>query len=1062
MKKIKLLIMACALLGVGQAWADDVFKDVTSKSITNPSFENDNATVADKQSGDITTDWNYASQNNGRVAIFNSSSSVESYGKSDPSHGSYFMRIRAASKNVTGSQTIRKKSNFKLDKGSYRLSFDYKAAKATSEGLNFTISTKNGSSILGQKQNAIPQRTANSSHFSSIDWSTDNFSFSSNGTENILIEIVCQTRNVDAGQSILLLDNFIIERNLTQSLNDLLTEANAFYTAEGESYTALKSAIDEASAVTGSDNAEELEVQYNALTDALDLAKNHRKPWLAAWTTANTNYSNATYANVIGEEKTNLKTEIDKTEPSKADDYDSAKTALETANNAFTAAKTNYDKYAAESANATALGVSSVPALDVASNYSAKLKELIVLEDGAVTTGYTKDATKVIDAWNVASGVKNTWTLQNAGTGNNNHWSGETKSYYNTYKDEGFTMSASKAVSLPAGSYVLKAAARCYKVNQADQFYLGVTVDGNLTKEIYTSTGGGTGLGIDKTGAANYTEADDTYANSNNGYAWEWRFVPFVLTGTKEVQLKITANILEKGWVSFSDIQLLTTDDNTAVFEQIYNTAKASAESARDHANYENVSGVERTDLTGAIDAEVTSTIDGYSSQKDALDNAITTFIDAKANYDILATAISNANTIVTNSINVGDGVFQVPTTIRETLAEAQETAEATKNNTSTTSAIAATAATTLNDAISTYDTEFAAAELNAPAEGDVFNVMITTNDNYGFKDKPLTFNSDNVSGANFYKAYGVAPYRAQQITFTKVSGNQYTLSMINADGDRVYIRTNATSKGGNGNTSQIRLTTVPEYALAVQVIPSSTTNGVYTLKNTEANALLGCQDADSNPSGGIYTVASHNNFTITAASKPSVSINISQPILFATRIFPFTPELPSGVKAYSCAETVGDVLTLEEVTVPAANTPYILYAENGYSGDALTGYGTATADSYTTGLLTGVYTSTAAPVGSYVLQNNNDILAFYKVADGKQPAVGAYRAYLTVPNNNARALFFSFDDDNQTTAVKTIEALTSGKSEIYNTSGVRQNALQKGMNILKMEDGSIRKVMIK
>ena len=36
MKKIKLLIMACALLGVGQAWAQT---DVTSTYITNADFE---------------------------------------------------------------------------------------------------------------------------------------------------------------------------------------------------------------------------------------------------------------------------------------------------------------------------------------------------------------------------------------------------------------------------------------------------------------------------------------------------------------------------------------------------------------------------------------------------------------------------------------------------------------------------------------------------------------------------------------------------------------------------------------------------------------------------------------------------------------------------------------------------------------------------------------------------------------------------------------------------------------------------------------------------------------
>lgn len=765
------------------------------------------------------------------------------------------------------------------------------------------------------------------------------------------------------------------------------------------------------------------------------------------------------YENVTGNEKTNLQTAVNATPTATADGYATATFNIGYADYVFMAAKTNYDKYAAEAENADKLGVDPIPALDVASNYFDKLKALIVLEDAAVTAGYTEDATGVVDAWDVSNGELKTWTEQNAETGTTEHWSGTTHSYYDKNSSSGFTMSAKKSVSLPVGSYVLKAAARCDKVNGNDDFYLGVTVDGeDPVKEIYTSTVGNSGLGIDKTGAANYTEADDTYANSNNGFGWEWRFVPFTLTETKDVELKITANILATGWVSFSDIQLLTTSDNTAVFAQIYNNAKTSAESARDHANYRNVKGDERQGLVAAIGTSATASISGYTSQKTALDGAITTFVGAKTNYNSLATAIDNANTIVTNSINVGDGAFQVPTSIQTTLATAKADATTTWNAVETTSTDAATAATTLNAAIFTYNSDFATATLNEPADGAVFNVMITTNDSYGFKNKPLTFNSDNVSGAKFYKAYGVTPYRAQQITFTKVSGNQYSLSMINADGDRVYIRTNAPAKGGNGNTSQIRLTTEAANALAIQVIPSTTTNGVYTLKNTEANALLGCQDADSNPSGGLYTVGAHNNFTITSASKPSVPITISSDVKYATRIFPFTPTLPSGVKAYSCAETSGNTLTLVEEATPAANTPYILYAESGYTGDALTGWGTASADSYETGLLTGVYTDTEAPNDSYVLANIDDKVSFYQVDNSNKPTVGANRCYLKAPAG-ARVLNFP---DNMETGIDAINALTSGEAEIYNAAGARVPALQKGLNIIKIRNGSTRKVIVK
>ena len=167
---------------------------------------------------------------------------------------------------------------------------------------------------------------------------------------------------------------------------------------------------------------------------------------------------------------------------------------------------------------------------------------------------------------------------------------------------------------------------------------------------------------------------------------------------------------------------------------------------------------------------------------------------------------------------------------------------------------------------------------------------------------------------------------------------------------------------------------------------------------------------------------------------------------------------LPDGVRAFSCGELSGDVLTLVEVDALEANKPYLIY---GSWNETLTGDAQGTALTYTEGLLTGVYTATDAPVGRYVLQKNDDVLAFYKVAEGKRPTVGANRCYLTAPAaEGARALFLDFGGE--TTGVDTIKALTSGKTTIYNAAGAVVPSLQKGLNIIKMSDGSIRKVMVK
>ena len=48
-----------------------------------------------------------------------------------------------------------------------------------------------------------------------------------------------------------------------------------------------------------------------------------------------------------------------------------------------------------------------------------------------------------------------------------------------------------------------------------------------------------------------------------------------------------------------------------------------------------------------------------------------------------------------------------------------------------------------------------------------------------------------------------------------------------------------------------------------------------------------------------------------------------------------------------------------------------------------------------------------------------------------------------------------------EATAIKAIEVLTNGKAEIYNAAGARQQRLQKGVNIIKNGDKTV-KVMVK
>ena len=177
----------------------------------------------------------------------------------------------------------------------------------------------------------------------------------------------------------------------------------------------------------------------------------------------------------------------------------------------------------------------------------------------------------------------------------------------------------------------------------------------------------------------------------------------------------------------------------------------------------------------------------------------------------------------------------------------------------------------------------------------------------------------------------------------------------------------------------------------------------------------------------------------------------------FATRIFPFKPEKKEGVNFYSCATKNGNALTLIEVPAPEANTPYIL--ENASEAEiniTQKGFDFHVDAEYTAGLLTGVFAENTITSG-YVLQTQNDKQAFYKVVD--PITVPAYRAYLNT-TGEVKAFYLGGDD---ATAINALDALTSGAYEgIYSVDGVKLNRIEKGVNILKMADGTTRKVIVK
>ena len=109
---------------------------------------------------------------------------------------------------------------------------------------------------------------------------------------------------------------------------------------------------------------------------------------------------------------------------------------------------------------------------------------------------------------------------------------------------------------------------------------------------------------------------------------------------------------------------------------------------------------------------------------------------------------------------------------------------------------------------------------------------------------------------------------------------------------------------------------------------------------------------------------------------------------------------------------------------------------------------------------LVGTFTDTAAPQGSYVLSGNK----LYYVNSNE--AVAANHAYINmasvpdVTSSEVNGISIAFDGDMATAISETDDQIQV--KAIYSVNGTLQRGMKKGVNIVKMSDGSVKKVMVK
>jgi hypothetical protein len=227
------------------------------------------------------------------------------------------------------------------------------------------------------------------------------------------------------------------------------------------------------------------------------------------------------------------------------------------------------------------------------------------------------------------------------------------------------------------------------------------------------------------------------------------------------------------------------------------------------------------------------------------------------------------------------------------------------------------------------------------------------------------------------------------------------------------------------------------------------------TLSNTK-NVQVGNTIANLEIADG-YPLADLTGATATAATYSRTMTN-----KFGTICLPYAVSSTADVKYYTIGSLDGDVLTLKEETELEAGTPAIVEKVSGESITA-TGSGALAAAGAPTGNLEliGTFEEKTVLAADYVGKNIYAIKNNQFVQGLNSITVPAFRAYFTADASAEANLRLGFGDE--ATAIEKLTGKNGVEVEaVYSVSGASQPALQKGINLVKFSDGSVKKVIVK
>lgn len=727
------------------------------------------------------------------------------------------------------------------------------------------------------------------------------------------------------------------------------------------------------------------------------------------------------------------------------------------AKNAFVDLKASYEAWdAAYAAEKTVL-----EGLGIADQFATRPNTAAEAAKGAQTMNVAEyDA--VVNDYTTAIKLGN-WTTSGAANFNNEHWSGKVVNYLNQDDSDGkgwnansWSMSASQEITLPAGDYVFKAAGR----KSADAtMTLSVKNGETSLGEVVNFPSGNRGRGIATDGTASFEGA--SYACKNEGYGWQWRFVPFTLTEETTITISIEAGAnLIHNWASFGDYSVMA-KPNTAASEVAYNQAVEAANAALTNEANQVVTGEERTKLNEAIAADKGTTVESIDAATAAVKAATETYVAAIASYQALADAKAMELDFAYASAEkkaAFDKALQV------------EAATSAKDATEKTNAI--------------YTAARAYAESNGKAEGVVGAVDCTAsvvNANFadqlnGWSSSQNGGNLQTLKGESWTTSEGVTetPYydywngsANNQHAYQNVSGLQagkyivtikaralagFNLYMLINDEKKVDINEIGNTgglfgRGWNDYTAEFEVGNDGMVKLEVANMPAQNQAGWFGFGDVR---LFKVADLD--------VITLNENETCTPEAKVAdVTLNRTLTTRWNSIVLPFAvnkeqiaAQFGEGtvVAAYKDAtiDETSTTLNFEVVEEMQANVPYLIKPTQAGSTYTFEGVAIKPADNLEAGegeiKFVGNYENgKQLTEGDYFIDANRNL--FYS-ANGTE-TMKAFRAiFVSTAAAPAKAMFFSIrGNSGETTGIEDVKTLAGKTFDVYSIDGmlVRKNA---------------------